>query len=81
MENHQEYNARALADKNAARIILNKELENIDLNKYIEEIILNKKLINEIESNANKISLDNVEEKIYREIKKTIITKMKNFKK
>ena len=71
-QNHQEYNARALADKNAARIILNKELENIDLNKYIEEIILNKKLINEIESNANKISLDNVEEKIYREIKKLL---------
>lgn len=71
-QNHQEYNARALSDKGAAKIILNQELENIDLNKYIEEIILNREIINKIEEKANSIYLENAEEKIYEEIKKLI---------
>ena len=71
-QNHQEYNARALSDKGAARIILNQELENIDLNRYIEEIILNKEIITKMEEKANGIYLENAEEKIYEEIKKLI---------
>ena len=71
-QNHQEYNARALEKKRAAKIILNKELENIDLNDYIEKIILNDKLLKEMGENAEKASLENVEEKIYQEIKKLI---------
>ncbi len=71
-QNHQEYNARVLADKGAARIILNQDLENTDLNSYIEEIILNKNIIQQMQNNSETISLDNVEDKIYNEIKKLV---------
>ena len=68
-QNHQEYNARVLADKGAAKIILNKDLEHTDLNQYIEKIILNKDIINKMEECSKGISLENVEERIYKEIK------------
>ena len=71
-QNHQEYNARALEKIGAAKIVLNNELENIDLNTYIEEIILDKQKIKNMEQKASSISLDNVENKIYEEIKKLI---------
>lgn len=71
-QNHQEYNARVLADKGAANIILNKDLETIDLNNYIEKIILNKEKLEKMEKASIGISLENVEDKIYNEIKKLV---------
>ena len=71
-QNHQEYNARALEKNNAARIILNKELESVDLNKYIQTIILDKELIKEISENAKKMSKEQVEDKIYEEVKNLV---------
>ncbi len=71
-QNHQEYNARVLADKGAAKIILNQDLGTIDLNKYIEEIILKPEMIKKMEENSKGISRENVEDKIYAEIKKLV---------
>lgn len=71
-QNHQEYNARALEKIGAAKIIINSHLENIDLNYYIEDIILNKDKIRNMEEKASTIALENVEDKIYEEIKKLI---------
>ena len=71
-ENHQEYNAKVLEKRGAARIILNKDLETIDLNQYIEELILNKSLLNEMEKKSKDVSLNDVEDKIYKEIKELL---------
>jgi len=71
-ENHQEYNAKVLANADAAKIILDKELNNKILNKTITEIIENKENLTKMGKNAEKISIKNVEEKIYKEIEKLI---------
>ena len=71
-QNHQEYNARVLESKGAAKIILNQDLEKTDLNSYIEKIILDQKLIKGMEDKARSVSIENVEEKIYNEIKKLV---------
>ena len=71
-QNHQEHNARVLEKKGAAEIILNHDLGNIDLNAYIEKIILDKNLIEKMENKARDIAVDNVEDKIYEEIKKLV---------
>lgn len=71
-QNHQEYNAKVLEKRGAAKIILNKDLETVDLNTYIEKIILDKDLINKMEKNSEGISRENVEEEIYQEIKKLV---------
>ena len=71
-QNHQEYNAKVLEKRGAARIILNKDLETIDLNQYIEELILNKSLLNEMEKKSKEASLNDVEDKIYKEIKELL---------
>lgn len=68
-ENHQEYNAKVLANVDAARIILDKELNTDILNKNISEIITNKELQIKMSKNAEKIAIKNVEERIYNEIK------------
>ena len=41
-ENHQEYNARVLANVDAARIVLDKELSSEKLNNEIKNIITDK---------------------------------------
>ena len=69
---HQLYNAKVLENARAARIILNDELEAINLNKSIEEIVLNKNLNIEMGNNAKKISIDNVEDRIFGEIEKLV---------
>ena len=71
-QNHQEYNARALEKIGAAKIILNSDLEKTDLNSYIEKIILNKELIETMEKNALSMSVNNVEDKIYDEVRKLV---------
>lgn len=71
-ENHQEYNARVLEKVGAAKIILDKDLTSEKLHKEIENLISNKDIINEMGVNARKNSIENVETKIYNEIKKLV---------
>lgn len=70
--NHQEYNAKVLENVGAAKIILNKDLNAERLNKQIEDIIKDREKMNKMGLNAKKISIDNVEDKIYSEIKKIV---------
>ena len=71
-ENHQEYNAKVLSNANAAKIILDKELTSANLNSAVNEAIKDKTKLNEMGINAQKITIKNVEEKIYNEIEKLI---------
>lgn len=71
-ENHQEYNAKVLANAGAAKIILDNQLESNKLNTQIIEIIENKQNLKEMGQNAEKTAIKNVEEKIYNEIEKLI---------
>lgn len=70
--NHQLYNAKVLENVNAAKIILNDELTGENLNNTIEEIILDKSQMKNMGENAFKVSVNNVEDKIYQEIKKLV---------
>lgn len=71
-ENHQEYNARVLEKVNAARIILDKDINSEILGNSINEIIKDKTKLEEMGKNASKIAKPNVEDEIYKEIKKVI---------
>ena len=71
-ENHQEYNARVLADKGAAIIVKNNEVNASILNDKIEELIKDKNRLKQMGENANKAARYDVEEKIYCEIEKMI---------
>ena len=71
-ENHQEYNARVLEKIGAAKIILDKELEAEKLHNSIQEIISNPQLMQEMGIKARKNAINDVENKIYEEIKKTV---------
>lgn len=68
-ENHQEYNAKVLENVGAARIILDKDLDTEMLNQNLLEIIRDKNLGKQMGTNALKVAISNVEEKIYEEIK------------
>lgn len=71
-ENHQEYNAKVLANAGAAKIILDSALESDKLNTQISEIIENKPMLRKMGQNAEKMAIKNVEERIYKEIEKLI---------
>ena len=71
-ENHQEYNARVLENKGAAKIILNKDLNSVRLQKEINDIIQSKDKQIEMGNKAKEIAIDNVEERIYNEIVKIL---------
>lgn len=71
-ENHQEYNAKVLADVGAAIIILDKDLDALNLSENLEEIVNNKEKLKEMGEKAKTVSIENVEEKIYEEIQKVI---------
>ncbi len=68
--NHQLYNAKVLENVKAAKIILNEELTGEKLNDTIEEIILDKSKMQKMGENALKVSTNQVEDRIYEEIKK-----------
>ncbi|MBO6244474.1 MAG: undecaprenyldiphospho-muramoylpentapeptide beta-N-acetylglucosaminyltransferase [Clostridia bacterium] len=70
--NHQLYNAKVLEKVGAAKIILDKDLNGDILSNTIEEIIKSKKTMENMGKNALGISTENVEEKIYSEIKKLV---------
>lgn len=71
-ENHQEYNAKVLENINAAKIILDKDLTGKKLAGTIKEMIIDEKKLIQMGENAKKIAMENVEEKIYEEIKKVL---------
>lgn len=72
---HQMYNAKVLENIGAAKIIKNDELTGTILNKEIENIILDKKKCIEMGKNAFKVSNQDVEEKIYKEVEKLVSRK------
>ena len=67
-ENHQEYNARALENKDAAKVVLDKNLTAEALNAKINELTRDRKKLEQMGNNARKMAIQNVEEKIYKEI-------------
>ena len=69
---HQMYNAKVLENIGAAKIIKNDELNGEILNSEIEKIVLNKEKCEQMERNAYKVSNENVEDKIYEEIRKLV---------
>lgn len=69
-QNHQEYNAKVLEGVGAAKIILNKDLKANVLNQEIEGIIKFPDKMKQMGEKARKIASQNVEDKIYQEIKK-----------
>ena len=69
---HQMYNAKVLENVGAAKIIKNDELNGEILNNEVEKIILDKEKCAEMGRNAYKVSNENVEDKIYEEIKKLV---------
>ena len=71
-ENHQEYNARVLEKVGAAKIILDKDLKSEVLEKTLNELVQDKETLSKMGENAKKAKTDNVEEKIYEEIKALI---------
>ena len=74
-ENHQEYNARVLEKVGAAKIILDKDINSELLGNTRNKIIKNKKSLEEMGKNAEKVTIPNVEENIYKEIKEVIENK------
>lgn len=71
-ENHQEYNARVLADVGAGRIILDKDLNVDSLSKEIEAILDNPQKREDMCIKAKQKEVNNVENVIYEEIKKVV---------
>ena len=69
-ENHQEYNARALENKDAAKVILDKNLTAEALNATINILIKDKQELENMGKRANEMSIQNVEDKIYHEIER-----------
>ena len=68
-ENHQEYNARMLEKKGAAAVLLDKELNGNLLNEQILNLIKDKKVLKTMGKISKELSIDNVEDNIYKEIK------------
>lgn len=69
---HQLYNAKVLEKVGAAKIILNDELTGEKLNHAIEEIILDKAKMEKMAENAYKVSTQQVEDKIYQEVRNLV---------
>ena len=75
---HQMYNAKVLEKVGAAKILLNDTLKGDNLNDSINQIILDKNTLKDMGKNATKVSTQNVEEKIYNEIKKILMERQKS---
>lgn len=71
-QDHQLFNAKVLENLEAAKIILNDDLNNNNLNESIHEIIDSEDILIKMSKNATKVSTQNVEEKIYKEIERLI---------
>ena len=71
-ENHQEYNAKVLQNAGSAQIILDKNLTHTVLNNKINNMIKDKEKLTQMGEKALSVAKENVEEKIYEEIKMSI---------
>lgn len=71
-ENHQEYNARVLVNQGAAKIILDKDLNENILSSTLNEMLKDKNKLVQMSKNASKVAINDVEGKIYSEIKKLV---------
>lgn len=71
-QDHQLFNAKVLEKIEAAKIILNDDLNNNNLNDGIHKIIDNEDILMKMSKNATKVSTQDVEEKIYKEIERLI---------
>ena len=69
-QNHQEKNARVLEKIGAARIVLNNDVTAEKLKQEINSVITDKDLLKQMGEKANSINIDDVEDRIYTEIKK-----------
>lgn len=69
--NHQQYNAEVLENAGASIIIRNDELNENNLSEAIQEI-LKKDNLEKMGQNAKKVSVENVTDKIYKEIQKLV---------
>ena len=69
---HQLYNAKALEKVGGAKIILNNDLTGEILNNEIKDIINNPQHMRDMGKSASKIAVNNVENKIYDEIKNLV---------
>jgi len=67
-QNHQEYNAKVLADIGAAKIIKNQELNGDILNKTILQMLKDEENLIQMGKIATSIACENVEDKIYNEV-------------
>lgn len=67
-ENHQEYNARTLEKAGAAKVILDKELTADKLHGTIETIVKEEGKLTKMGEESQNLSINNVEENIYKEI-------------
>lgn len=72
MANRQEDNARVLEKIGAAKMILNEDLQEEILSKEIESVILEPQKLEKMGRKATQISIEGVEEKIYKEIEKSL---------
>ena len=68
---HQLYNAKVLEKVNAAKIILNKDLTDEKLNLEITNIVRYERVMEKMGKNAEKVAVNDVENKIYKQIKET----------
>ena len=78
--NRQEDNARVMEKLGAAKVILNSEINKEKLNSYINEMIQDRAQLSQMGKLAGKQETQNVEEKIYREIKKIISKSVEDVK-
>ena len=69
---HQMYNAKVLEKIGGAIIITNDDVNGELLNKNIKDIVLDKNKCEQMGRNAYKVSTKDVEEKIFKEIKKLV---------
>ena len=69
---HQLYNAKVLANIGAAKIVLNKELTAEKLDLEIKNIVLYPQVMEKMGINESKVATSNVEDTIYREVKKIV---------
>lgn len=72
VNNHQEYNARALEKNGAAKVILEKDFNEDILNEAINEILENAEYKGKMEHNAKNMAMVSACDIIYDEIKKIL---------
>ena len=71
-ENHQEYNARALEKAGCAKVIIDKDLNSQLLDREIKGLVKDNNTIKNMDKISNSLSINNVEDRIYIEIRSVV---------